>query len=121
MLVCAATQGYGALTGVVPLQLRVHVSLPPSYSGRVLHGVHEVLNDYLMKYAPSVCGRQCTCCSHFNGRRYNENMRGVLCSYRDVKVPRAGHVVSSYPYVHFYVGLTVRAVLCPMRLACGVC
>lgn len=48
-------------------QLDMQVSLPPSYSSKVKQGVHEILNDHLMKYAPAVscCGMTgpvLTCC-----------------------------------------------------------
>ena len=47
--------------------------------------------------------------------RYNGDVRGVLCTYSNVTIPRAGHVVSSVPYVHFYATLNVSARL----RACG--
>lgn len=52
-------------------------------------------------------------------RRYNGDLRGVLCTYSDVTIPRAGHVVSSVPYVHFHVGLKVRRGSCSLLVLCA--
>ncbi len=80
---------YSMTADFVQSSVVVKMHLAPSFAGNVMQGVHEKLNRLLM--------------------RYNDDVRGVIVSYSNLRLARTGRILYDCPFVHFSVSAAVTA------------